>query len=491
MAALLRASYGALIGAGEEEEGEPRILREPASGLALAEVRYGDRGAADRAVAAAGAALEGPWARLAPGRRARLIYRLAQRIGDHLDELAEIEARQSGKAVSSARAEIGQAVEDFEFYAGAVTKLMGRTIPQGGGMLAYTLREPVGVCLQIVPWNYPLMMAAWKLAPALAAGCTLVLKPASLTPITAVLLGEMCLEAGIPPGVVNVLPAAGSDVGDYLVRHPGVRKVTFTGETATGRQVMAAAADGIKRVSLELGGKSPNIVFADADLDAAVGGSAYAIYYNAGQSCEARSRLLVQREVYDEFLERFAAKARTLRVGDPLSPETQIGSLISQEHLAKVDGYVQAGRTSGANLLCGGGRPQGLPEAGAFYLPTLLADVDPGSRVAQEEIFGPVVTATPFATEAEAVRLANGVRYGLAGTLWIRDVGRAHRVARGVQAGLVGVNTPLTGMPGLPFGGYKESGYGRELALETLELYTEGKTVLIHAGEKPVLPFGV
>lgn len=487
----LRARYGMLIDGKEEFTDTMRTVYEPATGEALAEVAYAGRAEVDRAVAAAGRALSGPWQRLAPARRARMIYKVAELMQGRLAELAEVEARSAGKAVSSALGEITQAVEDFEFYAGAVTKLHGETIPQPGGVFAYTVREPVGVCAQIVPWNYPLMMAAWKLAPALAAGCTVVLKPASVTPITAILLGEICREAGIPDGVVNILPAPGGEVGDYLVGHPGVQKVTFTGETETGKRVMATASGGLKRVTLELGGKSPNVVFADADIEAAVLGSIYAIYYNAGQSCEARSRLILHESVHDRFLELFIEKARSLRVGDPLDPKTQVGALISRQHEQKVHGYVEKGVAEGAALLLGGGRPEGVPEAGAFYLPTVLGGVRPEATVAQEEIFGPVVTVTTFQTEAQALAIANGVEYGLAGTLWTRDVARAHRVAGGIQAGLIGVNTPLTGWPGLPFGGFKQSGFGRELSLETLHLYTEQKTVLVHTREKPINPMGV
>lgn len=487
----LRPRYGLLIDGREVFTENLRAVYEPATGQVLAEVAYAGPAEVDQAVEAAGRALAGAWSRLAPARRARLILKLAELLQSRTAQFAEVEARNSGKAISSAMGEITQAVEDFEFYAGAVTKLYGETIPQPGGVLAYTTREPVGVCAQIVPWNYPLMMAAWKLAPALAAGCTVVLKPASVTPVTALLLGELCREAGIPDGVVNVVPAPGGEVGDYLVGHRGVQKVTFTGETETGKRVMATAARGLKRVSLELGGKSPNIVFEDADIEGAVLGSIYAIYYNAGQSCEARSRLILHERVHDAFLERFIEKARGLRVGDPLDPRTQVGALISRQHEAKVHGYVEQGRADGARLLLGGGRPDGVPEAGAFYLPTVLGEVRPEATVAQEEIFGPVVTVTRFQTEAQALEIANGVEYGLAGTIWTRDVARAHRVARSVQAGLIGVNTPLTGWPGLPFGGYKQSGFGRELSLETLHLYTEQKTVLVHTREKPINPMEV
>jgi acyl-CoA reductase-like NAD-dependent aldehyde dehydrogenase len=336
------------------------------------------------------------------------------------------------------------------------------------------------------------MMAAWKVAPALAAGNTVILKPASATPLTALLLGEICLEAGIPAGVVNVLAGPGAEVGAYLAEHPGVDKVAFTGETETGRTIMRTAAATLKRVSLELGGKSPNLVFEDADIDHAVNGSLFAIYYSAGQSCEARSRLFVQQSVYDQFVEQFVEKAGRLKVGDPFDNGTQIGSLISPAQLERVDRYVRLGEEEGGQVLAGGKRAEGDGlDRGNFYMPTVLAGVSNKARVSQEEIFGPVVNIMPFANEAEAVQLANDVVFGLAGTLWTKDVGRAHRVAGQIRSGVVTVNTPYTAFPGLPFGGYKQSGFGRELSMESLDLYTELKSVLLYIGEKPVNPFGI
>jgi aldehyde dehydrogenase (NAD+)/betaine-aldehyde dehydrogenase len=358
--------------------------------------------------------------------------------------------------------------------------------------VTYQLREPVGVCAAIIPWNYPLMMAAWKVAPALAAGNTLVLKPASATPLTAIALGGLALEAGIPAGVLNVLPGPGAEVGEALAAHPGVDKVAFTGETATGRRIAAVAADGLKRVSLELGGKSPNIVFADADLDAAVPGSLWAIYYSAGQSCEARSRILVQDEAYERFAAAFTERAAALRVGDPLGHDTQVGSLISRQHAGRVRDFIEGAVDEGGELLTGGEEttlPDGL-DAEAFVRPTVIGGVSNQMRVAQEEVFGPVVTLQRFSDEAEAVAWANDVRYGLAATVWTADAGRGHRVAQRVRAGAVGINTPFVAFPGIPFGGFKESGYGREQSLDALELYTESKAVLIGTSAKPVNPFG-
>ncbi|MEA2573204.1 MAG: aldehyde dehydrogenase [Chloroflexia bacterium] len=465
----------------------------PATNEQFATVAKAGREDVDVAVQAAREAFEqGKWVRMGAARRASLLYKVAQIMRDRSDEIARLEVTNNGKAISQAKAELNQAIEDFEFFAGAATKITGSTIPVPGNFLNYTVREPIGVCAQIVPWNYPVMMAAWKLAPALAAGNTVILKPASATPLTALLLGEICLEAGIPAGVVNVLAGLGAEIGAYLAEHPGVDKVAFTGETETGRAIMQSAAVTLKRVSLELGGKSPNIVFEDADVDHAVNGSLFAIYYSAGQSCEARSRLFVQQSIYDRFVEQFVEKAGRLKVGDPFDSATHIGSLISPAQLERVDRYVRLGEEEGGQVLAGGQRASGDGlDKGNFYMPTVLAGVSNKARVSQEEIFGPVVNIMPFGTEAEAVQLANDVVFGLAGTIWTKDVGRAHRVAGQIRSGVVTVNTPYTAFPGLPFGGYKQSGFGRELSMEALDLYTELKSVLLYIGEKPVNPFGI
>jgi acyl-CoA reductase-like NAD-dependent aldehyde dehydrogenase len=472
----------------EPASGDLRDLTEPATGAALARVAMANEEDVDRAVEAARGALNGDWGKTPPNERSRLLHALADALQANRKELAELEARNVGKAISSVKAELAQAIENFRFYGSAIATIAGRSNPIGGSLLFYSLKEPVGVCGQIVPWNYPLMMTTWKLAPALAAGCTIVLKPDSATPLSALRMAELATEVGFPPGAINVVPGPGPVVGAHLVRHPHVEKIAFTGSTATGAEIMRLASDGIKRLILELGGKSPNLVFADAELDDAVPSSVWSIYYSAGQSCEARSRVLVERPLYDDFVGKFSELASGLKVGDPLDPETQVGSLISNEHRDRVHGYVEAGREEGAEVAAGGEVPSG---DGAFYPPTVLAKVDNHMRVAQEEIFGPVVTVIPFEDEKDAVRIANESRYGLMATVWTGDPARGHRLARRIKAGTVGINMPYTAFPGIPFGGYKQSGFGRELGLETLELYLETKSVIVSTSPKPFNPFGL
>ena len=490
MAVATEREYGLFINGetAEPASGELRDLVEPATGEPLARAAMGNEQDVDRAVEAARAALEGPWGKTPPTERSRLLHALADALIVNRKELWELEARNVGKAISSVKAEHAQGIENFRFYASAVASIAGRSNPIGGSLLFYSLKERVGVCGQIVPWNYPLMMTTWKLAPALAAGCTIVLKPDSATPLSALRMAELAAEVGFPPGVVNIVSGPGPVVGAHLVKHPGVEKIAFTGSTATGSEIMRLAADGIKRLILELGGKSPNVVFADADLQDAIPSSVWSIYYSAGQSCEARSRMLVERPLYDDFVSRFSDAASSLKVGDPLDPETQVGSLISMEHRDRVHGYVEAGRDEGAEVVTGGEPADGK---GAFYPPTVLAQVDNSMRVAQEEIFGPVVTITPFEDEKDAARLANDVRYGLMATIWTGDPARGHRLARRIKAGTVGINMPYTAFPGIPFGGYKQSGFGRELGLETLESYLETKSVIVSTSPKPFNPFGL
>ena len=490
MAVATGREYGLFINGepAEPASGELRELVEPATGEPLAKVAVANEADVDRAVEAARAALEGDWAKTPPTERSRLLHALADALVANRKELAELEARNVGKAISSVKAELAQAVENFRFYASAIASIAGRSNPVGGSLLFYSLKEPVGVCGQIVPWNYPLMMTTWKLAPALAAGCTVVLKPDSATPLSALRMAELASEVGFPPGTINIVPGPGPVVGAHLVRHPGVEKIAFTGSTATGSEIMRLASDGIKRLILELGGKSPNLVFADANLADAIPSSVWSIYYSAGQSCEARSRVLVEKPAYDDFVSRFSEAAATLKLGDPLDPETQVGSLISTEHRDRVHGYVEAGRDEGAEVVTGGEATEGK---GAFYPPTVLAQVDNSMKVAQEEIFGPVVTVIPFEDEKDAARIANDVRYGLMATVWTGDPARGHRLARRIKAGTVGINMPYTAFPGIPFGGYKQSGFGRELGLETLDAYLETKSVIVSTSPKPFNPFGL
>src|SRR5215475_4398405 len=490
MAVATEREYGLFIN-GESAEpagGETRELNEPATGEPLATVAVAAEVDVDRAVDAARSALEGDWGKTPPTERSRLLHALADAIQANRKELSELEARNVGKAISSVKAELAQGVENLRFHGSAIASIAGRSNPIGGSLLFYSLKEPVGVAGQIVPWNYPLMMTTWKLAPALAAGCTVVLKPDSATPLSALRMAELATEVGFPPGAINIVPGPGPVVGAHLVRHPDVEKIAFTGSTATGAEIMRLASDGIKRLILELGGKSPNLVFADAELDDAVPSSVWSIYYSAGQSCEARSRVLVEAPLYDDFVAKFAELADALKVGDPLEPETQVGSLISNEHRDRVHGYVETGRGEGAEVVTGGAVPEG---DGAFYPPTVLAKVDNAMRVAQEEIFGPVVTVIPFEDEKDAVRIANASRYGLMATVWTADPARGHRLARRIKAGTVGINMPYTAFPGIPFGGYKQSGFGRELGLETLDAYLETKSVLVSTSPKPFNPFGL
>jgi acyl-CoA reductase-like NAD-dependent aldehyde dehydrogenase len=488
MAVATEREYGLFI-AGEFAEsasGEVRELSEPASGEPLARAALANEVDVDRAVDAARAALAGPWAKTPPNERSRLLHALADAIVANRKELADLEARNVGKAISSVKAEIGGAVEHFRFFASAIASIAGRSNPIGGSLLFYSQKEPVGVCGQIVPWNYPFLMTTWKLAPALAAGCTIVLKPDPQTPLTALRLAELAVEVGFPAGVVNVVPGDGPTTGSYLVRHPGVDKVAFTDSTRTGGEIMRLCSDPIKRLTLELGGKSPNLLFADADLADAIPSAAYSIYYAAGQSCEARSRLLVEQSIYDDVVAQLADNAGAIKVGDPLDPETQMGSLISTGHRDRVHGFVERGREAGVEVVTGGEHGDGK---GAFYKPTVLAQVDNDMEVAQEEIFGPVVAVIPFEDEKDAVRIANDTKYGLFATVWTGDPARGHRLARQIKSGMVGINTPYTAFPGIPFGGYKQSGFGRELGLETLELYLETKSVLVSTSAKPYNPF--
>jgi len=472
----------------EPASGEVRDIVEPATGEVLAHAAMGGGADVDRAVEAARGALDGPWGKTPGTERSRLLHALADAIAANRKELAELESRNVGKAISSVKAELAGATENFRYYASAIASIAGRSAPVGGSLLFYSLREPVGVAGQIVPWNYPLLMSVWKLAPALAAGCSVVLKPDPQTPLSVLRVAELAAEVGFPPGTINIVPGDGPTTGAYLVKHPGVDKVAFTGSTKTGSEIMRLCSDPIKRLTLELGGKSPNLVFADANLADAIPSSAWAIFYAAGQSCEARSRLLVDKSLYDDVVAQLTGLSEQVRVGDPLDPETQMGSLISAAHREKVHGFVDGAREEGAEITTGGAIGDG---PGAFYPPTVIANAGNRMVAAQEEIFGPVVTVIPFEDEADAIRIANDVKYGLMATVWTGDPARGHRIASKIKSGTVGINMPYTAFPGIPFGGYKQSGFGRELALETLDLYLETKSVVTYTGSRPTNPFGL
>jgi len=396
-----------------------------------------------------------------------------------------MESRNVGKAISSVRAEIGGAVETLRYFAAVAAGTVGRSTTMGSSLLTYSIKEPVGVCGLIVPWNYPILMTIWKLAPALAAGCTTLIKPDIKTPMSALLLARLAQEAGFPDGVVNVLPG-GPELGRSIVSHPGVDKISFTGSTATGHEVVRQAANPLKRLTLELGGKSPNIIFEDADLVDAIPSACWSIFYAAGQSCEARSRILVHRSVYEDVIAGLIVAARKIVVGNPSDPQTQMGSLISRAHRERVHGFVQRAMRSGAIVRLGGTLPEG---PGAFYPPTVLSGIVPGAEIEQDEVFGPVVTVQEFSNEDDVVSLANSTRYGLFASVWTGDPGRGHRIATRLKSGMVGINTPYTAFPGIPFGGYKESGFGRELSAEALEAFTETKAVLVGMGTRPANPF--
>jgi acyl-CoA reductase-like NAD-dependent aldehyde dehydrogenase len=439
----------------------------PATEEVVAEVEAHDAEDTDEAVARAKAAFPA-WRAVAPGDRARLLRRLATLVEEHHEELSRIESRNAGKPIAGARGEVGMVAQVFHFYAGAVDKHFGETIPVAGGV-DMTFREPLGVVGLIVPWNFPLNIASWKLGPSLACGNTVVLKPAELTPMSVLRLAELALEAGIPEGVLNVVTGKGSVVGQRLIEHPDVAKIGFTGSTEVGQQVMRGAAGTIKRVTLELGGKSANVVFADADLEKAAASAPYAVFDNAGQDCCARSRILVEKSVYDRFLDYLTEATARVRVGDPELDETEMGPLISAAHRETVGSFI----TEESRVVFRGE----VPKDRGFWFPCTLVEARPGDRIARDEVFGPVAALIPFADETEAVRIANDSPYGLSGSIWTRDGARALRVARAVETGVLSINSNSSVRVSTPFGGFKQSGFGRELGMHAMDGYSEIKNV--------------
>jgi acyl-CoA reductase-like NAD-dependent aldehyde dehydrogenase len=452
----------------------------PATEEVIATVASADKSDVDEAVKAARAALNGPWGKMSARERGRLVSKLADRLLEKADEVARLETLHNGKPIFESRQiEIPAAAECFEYYAGWADKIMGETIPVKGNYLTYTLREPLGVVAAIVPWNFPLLLAAWKVAPALACGNVVILKPASQTPLTAIALGEIAVEVGLPPGVLNVITGPGSTVGQAIVEHRGIDKIAFTGDTSTGKGIMRAAADTLKKITLELGGKSPNIILPDADIDAALRGATTGIFYGKGEVCAAGSRLLVAQSIKDEFMEKLAARAKKMVAGDPLDPKTRYGALASKKQLETVQRYVDIAKKEGATLVAGGERADIGTGKGYFFQPTVFDNVAPDSTISREEIFGPVLATIAFADLDEAIARANDSQYGLAAAVWTRDIKKAHYVARKLQAGTVWINTYNVYDTAAPFGGYKASGFGREMSSHALEHYTQVKSVWV------------
>jgi aldehyde dehydrogenase (NAD+) len=460
----------------------------PHDGSVLANVAEATPADVDRAVEAAAASFPA-WVRLGATSRGRLLLKLADRIEEQADELATLESLDTGHPIrDSRRLDVVRTAATFRYFGGMADKVQGDVIPVEPGFLNYVLREPLGVVGMIVPWNFPLMFCSWKMGPALASGNTVVMKPAALTPLSALRLAELMAEVGIPDGVVNIVPGPGRTTGMHLASHPGVAKIAFTGSTATGRKIVEASAGNLKRIQLELGGKGANIVFADADLTAAVNGSAFAVFHNQGQACIAGSRLILHASIADEFLSQFIELAESIRVGDPLDPATEMGPVTSAEHRDRVLRYVGIARDEGGEVLTGGTAPADPSLAHGYYLRPTVVRAEPRSRVSQEEVFGPFVTVTTFRSDDEALRIANEVEYGLGGGLWTRDVSRAHSIASQIRTGMVWINTYKRVNPGSPFGGVGRSGYGREMGFEAIREYTEAKSVWLNV-DADIPPF--
>jgi betaine-aldehyde dehydrogenase len=458
---------------------------DPSTEEIIAEVPDANERDVDRAVSAAKAAFEsGPWPQTTAQERGRILFRLAERVRKEAAALAELEARNSGKPIVEAEFDISDVATCFEYYGGLATKVLGHVNPVPDNALSLSLREPIGVAAQIIPWNYPLLMAAWKLAPAIAAGCTCVLKPAEQTPLTALVFAGYLADAGLPPGVVNIITGFGETAGAPLVKHPDVNKVAFTGSAAVGKLIVKMAADTVKRVTLELGGKSPNIFFADADFEAAIDGALFGVFINQGEVCSAGSRILVEKPIYSKFVDAMAAKAKSIRLGFPLARETKMGPLVSKEQFDRVRSYQELGKKE-AKIATGGGRPGGFAR-GYYVEPTIFYDVDNSARIAQEEIFGPVAAVIPFADEAEAIRIANATPYGLAAAVWSRDIFKAFRMVKAIRAGIIWVNHMQPTYVEAPWGGYKQSGFGRELGPWGIEEYLETKQVYVNLNEQPI-----
>jgi acyl-CoA reductase-like NAD-dependent aldehyde dehydrogenase len=464
----------------EAESGDTFEVIDPATGRKLTQVPRGGQADVDAAVSAAREAFDDKrWSGLRPGKRSEILFKVGELIKRNIPELTQLEALDAGKPVSLASGEIWSAGEVFRYYSGWPTKIYGETNPSDESMFIYSLREPVGVCGGIIPWNFPLVMASWKVAPALAFGNTVVLKPAEQTPLTALRLAELCGEAGVPDGVVNVVTGFGEEAGQALAQHHDVDKIAFTGSTEVGRKILHASEGNLKRVTLELGGKSPNIVFADANMKRASKGSMMGVFVNSGQVCTAGTRILVERSIHDDFVASLVDATSSMKLGNPLEDDTGMGPVVSQEQLDRVTGYIDIGRSEGAEVVAGGERREDLGD-GYFVQPTVFAGVRNDMRIAQEEIFGPVAAVIEVSDVDEAIAVANDTIYGLAAAVWTNDVTKAHRVARGIKAGTVWVNTTGLFDPAVSFGGYKQSGFGRELGKHSLEAYTENKSVWVN-----------